>query len=194
MNYLEQPLADFLDSVASDEPAPGGGAVAAVAVALAAGLCSMAAHLSAGHLADAAELAERAEHLRERVAPLAQEDATAYGHVLVAYRAPRDRDLVERRQRIRTALSGAADVPLAIAETGAMVAEIAARLTREGNQNLRGDAVAAALLAEAGARAAAVLVEINMTAGGIADDRLERVGELAARAVGAARGTVESDG
>jgi hypothetical protein len=39
-----------------------------------------------------------------------------------------------------------------------------------------------------------VLVEINMTAGGIADDRLERVGELAARAVGAARGTVESDG
>ncbi len=191
MNYLEQPLADFLDSVASDEPAPGGGAVAAVAVALAAGLCSMAAHLSAGHLADAAELAERAEHLRERVAPLAQEDATAYGHVLVAYRAPRDRDLVERQQRIRTALSGAADVPLAIAETSAMVAEVAARLVREGNTNLRGDAVAAALLAEAGVHAASVLVEINMRAGEIADDRLERAGEFVARATGAARGILD---
>ncbi len=191
MNYLEQPLADFLDSVASDEPAPGGGAVAAVAVALAAGLCSMAAHLSAGHLADAAELAERAEHLRERVAPLAQEDATAYGHVLVAYRAPRDRDLVERQQRIRTALSGAADVPLAIAETGAMVAEVAARLVKEGNTNLRGDAVAAALLAEAGVHAASVLVEINMRAGEIADDRLERAGEFVARAAGAARGILD---
>ena len=191
MNYLEQPLADFLDSVASDEPAPGGGAVAAVAVALAAGLCSMAAHLSAGHLADAAELAERAEHLRERVAPLAQEDATAYGHVLVAYRAPRDRDLVERQQRIRTALSGAADVPLAIAETGAMVAEVAARLVQEGNTNLRGDAVAAALLAEAGVHAASVLVEINMRAGEIADDRLERAGEFVARAAGAARGILD---
>jgi methenyltetrahydrofolate cyclohydrolase len=191
VNYLEQPLADFLDSVASDELAPGGGAVAAVAVALAAGLCSMAAHLSAGHLADAAELAERAEHLRERVAPLAQEDATAYGHVLVAYRAPRDRDLVERQQRIRTALSGAADVPLAIAETGAMVAEVAARLVKEGNTNLRGDAVAAALLAEAGVHAASVLVEINMRAGEIADDRLERAGEFVARAAGAARGILD---
>jgi formiminotetrahydrofolate cyclodeaminase len=157
-------------------------------------VCSMAAHLSAGHLADAAELAERAEHLRERVAPLAQEDATAYGHVLVAYRAPRDRDLLERQQRIRTALSEAADVPLAVAETGAMVAEIAARLTREGNPNLRGDAVAAALLAEAAVRTASVLVEINLRAGEIADDRLERAGELAARAVGAARGVLEDDG
>jgi hypothetical protein len=49
-------------------------------------------------------------------------------------------------------------------------------------------------LAEAGARAAAVLVEINLGAGEIADDRLERAGELAARAVGAARGAVEGDG
>jgi formiminotetrahydrofolate cyclodeaminase len=184
VNYLEQPLADFLDSVASGEPAPGGGSAAAVAVALAAGLCSMAAHLSA----DGAELAERAERLRQRVAPLAQEDATAYGRVLAAYRTPD-----ARRERIRGALSDATDVPLAIAETGAMVAEMAARLAREGNPNLRGDAVVAALLAEAGVRAAAVLVEINMTAGEIADDRLGRVGEFVTRAVGAAREVVEGD-
>jgi pimeloyl-ACP methyl ester carboxylesterase/formiminotetrahydrofolate cyclodeaminase len=194
VNYLEQPLAGFLDSVASGEPAPAAGAVAAVAVALAAGLCSMAAHLSADHLADAADLAERAERLRQRVAPLAQEDATAYGHVLTAYRTPNDGDPGARREHVRRALSGAADVPLAIAETGAMVAEMAARLAREGNPNLRGDALAAALVAEAGTRAAAVLVEINMTAGEMADDRLERVSELAARAIGATRGTVEDDG
>ncbi len=194
MNYLEQPLADFLDSVASGEPAPGGGAVAAVAVALAAGLCSMSAHLSADHLADAAELAERAGRLRQRVAPLAQEDATAYGHVLAAYRTPDDRrDPDVRRERIKRALSGAADVPLAVAETGALVAEMAARLAREGNPNLRGDAAAAALLAEAGARAAAMLVEINTSAGEITDDRFGRVGEFVARAAGAARGTVEGD-
>jgi formiminotetrahydrofolate cyclodeaminase len=191
VTYLDQPLTDFLDSVASGEPAPGGGAVAAVAVALAAGLCSMAAQLSADYLADAPELAERAEHLRQRVAPLAQEDATAYGRVVAAHRAPRD--LVERQQRIRTALSGATDVPLAIAETGATVAEVATLLAREGNPNLRGDAVAAVLLAEAGVRAAAVLVEINMRAGEIADDRLERAGEFVSRAVEAARGSVEGD-
>ena len=194
MNYLERPLADFLDSVASGEPAPAGGAVAAVAVALAAGLSGMAARLSVDQLVDAAELAERAERLRRRVAPLAQEDATAYGHVLAAYRAPDDGDPEERQRRIRMALSEAADVPLAIAEVGAMVAETAARLAREGNPNLRGDAVAAALLAEAGARAAAVLVEINVAAGEIADDRLEHVGEFVTRAIGAARGTMEGDG
>jgi methenyltetrahydrofolate cyclohydrolase len=193
VNYLEQPLAGFLDSVASGEPTPGGGAVAAVAVALAAGLCSMAAHLSAEHLADAAELAERAERLQERVAPLAQEDATAYAHVLSAYRTP-DGDPNARQERIRRALSGAADVPLAVAEVGAMVAEIAVRLAREGNPNLRGDAVAAALLAEAGTRAAAVLVEINTAAAEISDDRFGRVGAFVTRAVGAARGLMEGDG
>ena len=194
MNYLEQPLGGFLDSVASGEPAPSGGGAAAVAVALAAGLSGMSARLSADHLPDAAGLAERADHLRQRVALLAQEDASAYGRVLAAYRAPDDGDPEVRRERIQTALSGAADVPLAIAEAGAEVAEIAARLAREGNPNLMGDAVAAALLAEAGVRAAEVLVRINTAAGEIFDDRLGRASELAARAGGAARRAVEGEG
>jgi len=190
-NYLEQSLADFLDSVASGEPTPGGGAVAAVAVALAAGLSGMAARLSVGYLADAEELAERAERLRKRVAPLAQEDATAYVRFLAASRSPDNGDPESRRERVRTALSGAADVPLAIAEIGAEVAELAALLAREGNPNLRGDAIAAALLAKAGTRAAAELVEINTTAGEIANGRAGRAGELTARAVGAVREAVE---
>jgi pimeloyl-ACP methyl ester carboxylesterase/formiminotetrahydrofolate cyclodeaminase len=194
VNYLEQPLAGFLDSVASGEPAPGGGAVAAVAVALAAGLSGMAARLSTNDLADAAELAERADYLRRKVAPLARADAEAYGRVLAAYHTSRDGDPEVRHERVWRALSGAADVPLAVAETGAEVAGVAAHLAREGNPNLRGDAVVAALLAEAGVRAAAVLVEINMTTAEIADDRLERAGELVTRAAGAARGAMEGDG
>ncbi len=190
-NYLEQSLADFLDSVASGEPTPGGGAVAAVAVALAAGLSGMAARLSVGHLADAEELAERAGRLRQRVAPLAQEDANAYVRFLAAYRSPDNGDPESHQERIRTALSGAADVPLAIAETGAEVAELAALLARTGNPNLRGDAIVAALLAEAGTRAATELVEINTTAGEIADGRAGRASELTARAVEAVQETVE---
>jgi methenyltetrahydrofolate cyclohydrolase len=192
VNYLEQSLADFLDSVASGEPAPGGGAVAALVVALAAGLSGMAARLSADHLADAAELVERAERLRRRVAPLAQVDAIAYGRVLAAYREDGDPEV--RRERVKEALSEAADVPLSVAEAGAEAAEVAARLTREGNPNLKGDAVAAALLAEAGVHAAAVLVRINTAAGGIFDDRLEHASELAARAGRAARRAVGDEG
>ncbi len=178
-NYAELPLGRFLDMVASREPAPGGGASAAVAVALAAGLTAMAARFSADHLADAETIAARAEELRNRVMPLAQADAAAYGRVLDAYRTPRDDD-EKRRRRIREALSEATDVPLSIAEVGVEVAGNAARLAEEGNPNLRGDALTATVLAGAGVRAAATLVEINVSAGGAGDDRLARVDQLLA--------------
>jgi methenyltetrahydrofolate cyclohydrolase len=178
-NYAELPLGRFVDMVASREPAPGGGASAAVAVALAAALTAMAARFSADHLADAETIADRAEELRNRVMPLAQADAAAYGRVLDAYRTPRDDD-EKRRRRIREALSEAADVPLSIAEVGVEVAGNAARLVEEGNPNLRGDAVTATVLAGAGVRAAATLVEINVSAGGAGDDRLSRVDQLLA--------------
>jgi formiminotetrahydrofolate cyclodeaminase len=178
-NYAELPLGRFMDMMASREPTPGGGASAAVAVALAAALTAMAARFSADHLADAETIADRAEELRNRVMPLAQADAAAYGRVLDAYRTPRDDD-EKRRRRIREALSEAADVPLSIAEVGVEVAGNAARLVEEGNPNLRGDAMTAAALAKAGVRAAATLVEINVSAGGADDDRLSRVDQLLA--------------
>ena len=178
--YTELPLGHFLDMVASREPAPGGGASAAVAVALAAALTAMAARFSTGHLDDAEAIAGKAEELRSRVMPLARADAVAYGRVLDAYRIPHDDDEEERRRRIREALSEAADVPLSIAEVGVEVVGNAARLAEEGNPNLRGDAVTAAVLAGAGVRAAITLVEINVSAGGADDDRLSRVDQLLA--------------
>jgi formiminotetrahydrofolate cyclodeaminase len=187
-DYTEVPLGRFLDMVASREPAPGGGASAAVAVALAAALSSMAARFSTDHLADAGTIVDKAEELRSRVMVLARADAAAYGRVLDAYRTPRD-DEAERRRRIREALSEAADVPLSIAEIGAEVVGNAARLAEEGNPNLRGDAVTAAALAGAGVRAAATLVEINVSAGG-ADDRLSRANQLLA-ATAAAQQVIE---
>jgi len=158
--------------------------VAAVAVALAAGLSGMAARLSAGQLADADGLADRADAARQRVAPLAGADAESYGRVLDAYREP---DSETRRERVSDALSGATDVPLAVAEVGNEVAGIAARLVEEGNPNLEGDAIAAVLLAEAGVRAAAVLAEINLSSANVEDDRLGRAHELVDKTASTAR-------
>jgi methenyltetrahydrofolate cyclohydrolase len=190
-DYLEQPLGRFLDLVASREPAPGGGASAAVTVALAAALTAMAARFSTGHLADADELAGRADGLRGEVVVLARADAAAYGRVLDAHRTSRD-DKEARRREIREALTEAADVPLSIAGIGAEVAGISARLAEEGNPNLRGDAITAAVLAGAGVRAAATLVEINISAGGADDGRLSRAAEL--RATAAAQDAVDGAG
>jgi formiminotetrahydrofolate cyclodeaminase len=186
--YLDLPLGAFLDLVASDNPAPGGGSVAAVAVALAAGLSGMAARLSVGQLADAEGLADRADVAMRRVAPLARIDAESYGRVLDAYREP---DSETRRERVSDALSGATDVPLAVAEIGNEVAGIAARLVEEGNPNLEGDAIAALLLAEAGVRAATVLVEINLSSANVHDDRLGRTNELADETAATVRRTTE---
>jgi len=177
-DYLDLSLGEFLDLVASGGPAPGGGSVAAVAVALAAGLSGMAARLSADQLADAPGLADRADASRRGVAPLARADAESYGRVIDALRLPREPNPETHKERVKDALSGAADVPLAVAEVGKEVAGIAARLVEEGNPNLEGDAMTAVLLADAGVRAAAALVEINLSSANMEDDRLGRANEL----------------
>ena len=93
-----------------------------------------------------------------------------------------------RRRRVKDALSDAADVPLTVAEAGAEVAGLAAHLAENGNPNLKGDAVCAALLAAAGTESAAVLVETNLSdGGGFEDSRLARAQGLARSAAAHAR-------
>ncbi|HWS82516.1 MAG TPA: cyclodeaminase/cyclohydrolase family protein, partial [Rubrobacter sp.] len=154
----------------------------------------MAARLSADQLADAPGLADRADASRRRVAPLASTDAEAYGRVLEAYRLPREPDSETRAERIKVALSGAADVPLAIAEAGSEVAGIAARLVEEGNPNLEGDAMTALLLADAGVRSAAALAELNLSSANLEDDRLGRAKELVDETAATVRRVTEEHG
>ena len=180
--FLDQPLSVFLDRVASDEPAPGGGACAAVTVGLAAGLCAMAARFSAATVADAGALAEQADALRSRVQGLAEQDAEAYTQVLQAFRLPKEPDGDARRERISAALAAAAEPPLAVAEAAVEVGGLARRLEAEGNPNLRGDALTGRLLAEAGCRAAAELVAANLPEGA---PRRQRAEALAASWSGA---------
>jgi formiminotetrahydrofolate cyclodeaminase len=172
---LQEPVDRFLDRIASAEPAPAGGSVAAVAVAMAAGLVAMAARL-AHEWPKASEVVERAEALRSRMATLALADEDAYAKVIEALRLPPDSP--SRAAELAAALSGAADVPLAVAEAATEVAMLAALVAQEGNVRLRGDALVAAALAEAGARGAAELVAINLT--GLDDPRVSRARDLAA--------------
>jgi formiminotetrahydrofolate cyclodeaminase len=172
---LQEPVERFLDRIASAEPAPAGGSVAAVAVAMAAGLVAMAARL-AHEWPKADEVVGRAEALRSRMATLALADEDAYAMVIEAQRLPTASP--SRPAELEAALSGAADVPLAVAEAAAEVAVLAALVAQEGNDRLRGDALVAAELAEAGARGAAELVAINLA--GRDDPRVRRAQDLAA--------------
>jgi formiminotetrahydrofolate cyclodeaminase len=165
-------VADLVAEVAAPKPAPGGGSSAAVAVALAAALVEMAGD-------------ERAAALRGRALELAEADLGSYAPVIEAQRLPADDP--GRAERLRTALSEASAVPLALAEVGCEVAELAAAAARGGRRSLEGDATAGALLAEAATRAAARLVELNLAAQPD-DARLHAAQELASRAWAARSG------
>lgn len=184
--FLDQRLTELLDDIASETPAPGGGAVAGVVVAMAAGLVAMAARFSEKHWEHAPGVVERAEALRRRCAPLAPADAQAYEEVLTAFRLPKDLEPEVRNAAIDHALARAAEIPLEIAKEASEVAVLGALIAAHGNPNLRGDAVAGAVLAEAGARVAANLVEINLAT----TDGDERIA-LAREHVAAASAAVE---
>jgi formiminotetrahydrofolate cyclodeaminase len=162
-SYVESTVAELLDRVSARTPAPGGGSVAALVVGMAASLATMAARFSVDHWDGAAGAVAQGDALRRRALPLAEEDAEAYERALEALRAPRSGDPEARDREIGDALAHAAEIPLRIAEIATDVAELAAEVAERGNENLRGDAAAAAVLAEAGARVAANLVVINLT-------------------------------
>ena len=191
MPYADMPFEELLDTIAAETPAPGGGSVAAFVAEMAASLAAMAARFA--HDWDgAAGAVAQAETLRQRAAPLADEDAVAYENVLTALRMPQELEPEVRNTLIGETLSRAADVPLAIAECAASVAELAAEIAVCGNPNLRGDAAAAAILAASAARVAANLVEINLsTVEG--DDRVERAREIVRSADRAARRTAGTE-
>jgi formiminotetrahydrofolate cyclodeaminase len=171
---LDCTVADFLELLAAKQPAPGGGAVAATTVAMAAGLLGMAARYSAAQLIDSPA---RAAH--------ADQDAAAYQAVLAAFALPREPDPQVRCRQIRSTLKRAARIPMEIAETASVITIEAVELIKRGNRNLRGDAFTAATLAAAAARAAAELVRLNVELGSLTS-------ELAERATRAAQAAAEA--
>jgi formiminotetrahydrofolate cyclodeaminase len=152
--YVDQSLGEFLALVAQPTPAPGGGAVAAVTAALAAGLVAMAGPEDPD-----------VDTLRRRAAALADEDAAAYSEVVQARQAGAS---------VTDALTRATEVPLEIAATAAEIARCAAEMFRTGRPSIRGDVRTALLLAEAATCSAAHLVEINVEAGGGSSGLVDR--------------------
>jgi formiminotetrahydrofolate cyclodeaminase len=178
--YLSATVAGLLDDLAARTPAPGGGAAAALTCAMAAALVEMATSFASAQGLEAVH--DRAHRIREEVATLAHADGRAYGVVLEALRmAPGE----QRSQRLDEAVSGAIGVPMQVLELATEVATLAADVAETGNRNLEGDALAGSLLAEAAARSAATLAQLNasmLSRHAVADAHLERLRPALARA------------
>jgi formiminotetrahydrofolate cyclodeaminase len=168
--FTQEPLGKFLDDLASKAPAPGGGSVAALSGALGAALVSMVCNLTIGKEKYAAvegdmqAILAQSEALRARSMELLEADVAAYSAVSAAGKMPRD---TEEQKKARTAamqkaLVNATAVPMGVAEACVAILDLCPETAEKGNVNAVSDVGVAALMAEAGLRAAALNVLINL--------------------------------
>lgn len=161
-----QPVGAFLEALAAKQPVPGGGAVAGVVAAVAAGLGEMVLQYSLGKksLADHQPLLEalrpRLESIRLLALRLADEDAVAYARLNALWSLPAEDP--RRQEEWPEAVLGAAEVPLRILDAAEQLLSIAAEMNGKTTASLRSDLAIAALLAEAAMRSAAWSVRVNL--------------------------------
>ncbi|MGH2992317.1 MAG: cyclodeaminase/cyclohydrolase family protein [Solirubrobacterales bacterium] len=139
-----------------------GGPLAARAIADAANLLEVAAQASRDRWEEAGGAAVQAASLRRRAEELGGVDAEAHAAAVDALRRRAELDPQHRDEEIARALADAAAPPLELAQLAADVAVLGAEIAQRCDPNLRPDAVAACLLAEASGRGAAHLLEINL--------------------------------
>jgi len=163
-------LTEFVDELASDSPAPGGGSVSALASAMSAGLTNMVGVLTYNkkgyedHWSEVEELSNAAQSLKDTFLQLVDEDTDSFNQVMAAMRLPKKSEAQQavRDQAIQAATIHSTRVPLRVMEHSLKAMQLAARMTEIGNQNSLSDAGVALLQARAGLEGAALNVLINI--------------------------------
>ena len=143
----ESTIEEFLEELAAKQPTPGGGSVAALSGALAAGLVSMAADLSQNK-----DFSEQARTLMNTLTHLIDRDAKAFA----------SRDLKEATQ-----------VPLETAKHSYAVLKLAGALLETCNPKVITDIGVAAKMAEGAVKGAMLNVKVNLASIGDKDYRQE---------------------
>ncbi len=168
---VDDKITEYLEKAAAGTAVPGGGSVAALNGALAAGLTEMVANLTIGKKGyeaveeDMKALAGMASQLRKKLTAAIDQDADAYTEVMAAYKLPKttDEETSLRKQKIQDAIKHAALVPLEVARDALAVIDLAGRAIRKGNKNAASDGAVAAMNARTAALAAIYNVKINLS-------------------------------
>jgi glutamate formiminotransferase/formiminotetrahydrofolate cyclodeaminase len=200
---VNKSVADFLDELASESPAPGGGSVSALCGALSASLTAMVANLSFDkkgleqHRPKMQTTAVRAQELKQKFSRAVDNDMQAFNKIIDARRLPKStpQETEIRRQALFDANKEAVNVPLQVLQDCTELLELAAVVVKDGNQNSLSDAGCAVLNAVAAAEGAFMNVLINLA--GFAKEGeeglfREKSGRTAALAISAVRQTSSS--
>ena len=161
---------DVLRSIASSEPTPGGGSVAALSLAHAHSLSLMVARLTLakekwaeGHDAAKASI-ELSEPALEEAITLAISDSEAFESVMSAYRLPKETEdeKKQRSEEIRNATIGAASAPLNTASSAQKLLSNLEKQSASCNPNALTDLASASEMALSAAKIASLNVRINL--------------------------------
>lgn len=169
MTYGGQKIEEFLDTLASSAPVPGGGSVAALAGALGVSLLAMVGEITMGKKKpEDKTVVEGVLRLlgpmRERFVALIDEDAAAFEKVMAAFKMPKGEEgqREARKAAVEEATIGAASVPLETARAALAALEAGEALAELGAKSAVSDVACGALCLEAAARAAAYNIQINV--------------------------------
>ena len=163
-------MTEFLNELASNSPAPGGGSVAALSGALGSALTSMVSNLTIGKkkYAEVEEemkrIRQHSERLREQFILLVDEDTEAFNKVMEAYGLPKDSDAQKalRSGAIQAATKEATLVPLEVMRHVIDALALTRVVAENGNGNSVSDAGVSALMLGAAAEGAALNVIVNL--------------------------------
>lgn len=172
---IEKTVSQFLDELASNSPAPGGGSVAALAGAAGAALASMVCNLTIGKKKYAEvqdemkAVLKETELLRKEFTQLIDKDTEAFNSVMAAFGLPKgsEQEVAARADAIQVATKAATLVPLSVMQACEKALLQAKAVAQKGNKNSASDAGVAALMLQAGCAGAALNVRINL--GGLND-------------------------
>ena len=165
-------ISEFLKRLASEEPVPGGGSVAAVAGALGAALIVMYSKIGTlrkGVSGDDQEVLRKigleATAYQQKLTRLITEDSLAYGEVMDAYKLPKttEEEIKQRQQAIQKAFQRAVEAPMQTLAACVECLYLTVEIALSGNPSAFSDLKVAEYLCLAGAKGALENIDINLT-------------------------------
>ena len=170
MKLAELKTAEFVDLLASDAPAPGGGSAAALEGALGAALTAMVCGLTVGKkkYAEFEELAQSAQakalDLKARFVDVMDRDTEAFNVVSAAFGMPKatDEEKAARSAAIQEGLKGCTKTPFEMMELAVETLELTASILGKSNDSAASDLGVSALSLRAAIQGAWLNVLINI--------------------------------
>ncbi|MCL2057563.1 MAG: cyclodeaminase/cyclohydrolase family protein [Oscillospiraceae bacterium] len=175
-SLTEGTIRHYMQILASDAPAPGGGSAAALAGAIGASLMGMVGSLTEGrakyaqHADFNARLLEQARAAQEKFLVLVDEDVSVFNTMSAAYIMPKatEAEKTSRTQALQEALKACTITPHKVLELCAQALELTEQAIGKTNRNVASDIGVAAACLKASAQGAWLNMLINL--GSIKDE------------------------